>query len=135
MSYWKSDGTAMKLWEQKCGIPGPAYIRAVPGGWIVRDAWSDEAGSVYVPDPTAPHCQPPPPADDRPPMTTNELDAWLREHHGPPEDRHVPTWMVRGKQLERFEDVWCYRGTIVPARDIGIMLWADRRWPAGDGNQ
>jgi hypothetical protein len=110
---------------------------AVPGGWLY--AHYPLTGSMIslgmVPDPTAPHCQPTPPADDRPPMTTGELDAWLREHHGPPPgDTSVPTWLVRGKRLERFEDVWCYRGTIVPARDIGVMVWADRRWPSGDAS-
>ena len=69
---------------------------------------------------------------DHPPLTPDDLEAWLRANHSPPlNDSSVPTWLVRGRRLERFGDEWCYRGTMVPARDIGVMVWADRRWPQG----
>jgi hypothetical protein len=139
MSYWKSDGTAMKLWEEECGIPGPAYIRAVPGGWIVRDAYSDGAGSAYVPDPTAPHCQPTPPEDDRPPMTDDALAKWCDTVLGQPEpvstDRNGARWHHGDSFVyyeldqpsdERWAVPWCDYG--LPASIAGPALWAAHRY-------
>jgi hypothetical protein len=68
--------------------------------------------------------------EDRPPLTPNELETWLRTNHGPPLVNHsVPTWLVRGRRLERLDDEWCYRGMMVHARDMGAMLWTDKRFP------
>ena len=90
---------------------------AVPGGWLyqVRDDWGDEGfhPPVYVPSPYAPHviaeneraaklailshCQPAPPADDRPPMTDDALRAWLTATYGEPlaADRWEPVGWIR----------------------------------------
>ena len=58
--------------------------QAVPGGWIYSHWPDDNRVFTYVPDPTAPHCQPAPPADDRPPMTDEALEAWLTATYGEP---------------------------------------------------
>lgn len=61
---------------------------AVPGGWIVRSIVQIGNGTpavmamVYVPDPTAPHCQRTP--ADGPPMTDNQIAAWLTAKYGKP---------------------------------------------------
>jgi hypothetical protein len=74
---WKNSTAVESDW------PGTdTDVASVPGGWIVRSVCVGVSGipsvmaMVFVPDPTAPHCQPTPPADDRPPMTDDALTEW-----------------------------------------------------------
>jgi hypothetical protein len=82
---WKNSTAVESDW------PGTdTDVASVPGGWIVRSVCVGVSGipsvmaMVFVPDPPAPHCQPTPPADDRPPMTDDALRAWLTATHGEP---------------------------------------------------
>jgi hypothetical protein len=82
---WKNSTAVESDW------PGTdTDVASVPGGWIVRSVCVGVSGipsvmaMVFVPDPTAPHCQPTPPADDRPPMTDADLVTWLTATYGEP---------------------------------------------------
>jgi hypothetical protein len=61
------------------------------GMTLMRTTITNDIGQTcYVDGPhqvTAPHCQPTPPADDRPPMTDEALEAWLTATYGEPEHR------------------------------------------------
>jgi hypothetical protein len=58
------------------------------GMTLMRTTITNNIGQTcYVDGPhqvTAPHCQPTPPADDRPPMTDADLVTWLTATHGEP---------------------------------------------------
>ena len=126
-----------------------AMIRrlAVPGGWVyeVRALWGErEVTLMMVPDPTAPHCQPTPPADDRPPMTDAELEQWLTATYGEPgySDRERVTWpevfqrphfdspsavtmeLLGGGKYWHFNDGQQW----LPAHVAGPALWAAHRY-------
>jgi hypothetical protein len=91
-------------------VPG-ARVRAVPGGWLVTELEHREVrppgerarveivalGSSFVADPTAPHCQPAQSPVGPPPMTDDDLIAWLTATYGEPVHqpvRHVMTWHI-----------------------------------------
>jgi hypothetical protein len=122
---------------------------AVPGGWLyqVRETPNERLWApVYVPDPTAPHCQPTPPADDRPPMTDEALRAWLTATYGEPRaaDRWEPVgwirWNTTGEECvymdtsadnadgRRWILGWQEMGEQLPAHVAGPALWAAHRY-------
>ena len=147
MSYMKEDGTALKMWEGQ-NMPGVAgaYLRAVPGGWSLSECGPDGFQAIYIPDPTAPHCQPTPPADDRPPMTDDALRAWLTATYGEPRaaDRWEPVgwirWNTTGEECvymdtsadnadgRRWILGWQEMGEQLPAHVAGPALWAAHRY-------
>ncbi len=57
--------TELHRWEDLSVQDQTERRQSVPGGWIYWYFTSGREAFVYVPDPTAPHCQPTPPADDR----------------------------------------------------------------------
>jgi hypothetical protein len=122
---------------------------AVPGGWVyeVRALRGErEVTLMMVPDPTAPHCQPTPPADDRPPMTDDELEAWLTATYGEPlaADRLEPAdwirWNTTGEECvymdtsadnadgRRWILGWQEMGEQLPAHVAGPALWSAHRY-------
>lgn len=124
---------------------------AVPGGWMyeVRAQWDERKPTlISVPDPTAPHCQPTPPADDRPPMTDDALEAWLTTTYGEPEHRDgtradgvrykMTHWFKHFSDDEdgfvevatRCRNDWQthHGGGWLPAWVIGPALWAAHRY-------
>jgi hypothetical protein len=120
---------------------------AVPGGWLyqVRDDWGDEGfhPPVYVPSPYAPHviaeneraaklailshCQPPPPADDRPPMTDDALRAWLTATYGEPDFNDGITMIWPG--------VFRRPGNDDPSAVTMETLYGVKSWHFNDGQQ
>ena len=125
-----------------------AMIRrlAVPGGWVyeVRALWGErEVTLMMVPDPTAPHCQPTPPADDRPPMTDEALRAWLTATYGEPKwlgcllwwdvDPHSGRAAHHDPDLRDKSTNWTIVddqgiSTSCPASIAGPALWAAHRY-------
>ena len=129
----------MTLWDREL-MQGGGNRRAVPGGWLVME-WGNVGGltPVLVPDPTAPHCQPTPPADDRPPMTDEALAKWCDTVLGQPEpvstDRNGARWHHGDSFVyyeldqpsdERWAVPWCDYG--LPASIAGPALWAAHRY-------
>jgi len=118
---------------------------AVPGGWLY--AHYPLTGSMIslgmVPDPTAPHCQPTPPADDRPPMTDEALRAWLTATYGEPKwlgcllwwdvDPHSGRAAHHDPDLRDKSTNWTIVddqgiSTPCPASIAGPALWAAHRY-------
>jgi hypothetical protein len=140
---------------------------SVPGGWIyIFREWERRPDmmpsitprdtvdcyrvvgitSAFVPDPTAPHCQPTPPADDRPPMTDEALEAWLTATYGEPRvdsDTQL-AWGPPGRPIVYHDttnetdawDLWLHcanstrTGYSIPAHVAGPALWAAHRYGA-----
>ncbi len=165
---WATIGEWRKTYNGKTIAIVAEQRYAVPGGWLyqVRDDWGDEGfhPPVYVPSPyaphviaeneraaklaTAPHCQPTPPADDRPPMTDDELEAWLTATYGEPEHRDgtradgvrykLTHWFKHFSDDEddfvevatRCRNDWQthHGGGWLPAWVIGPALWAAHRY-------
>jgi len=139
-------------WENSTAVesdwPGTdTDVASVPGGWIVRSVCVGVSGipsvmaMAFVPDPTAPHCQPTPPADDRPPMTDEELAKWCDTVLGQPEplstDRNGARWHHGDSFVyyeldqpsdERWAVPWCDYG--LPASIAGPALHAAHRYGA-----
>ena len=143
MSYMKEDGTALKMWDwdwftMESG--DPCRVRAVPGGWGVENYMTGESFAYHVPDPTAPHCQPTPPADDRPPMTDEELRAWLTATYGAPRVDGIThlAWGPPGKPVVYHDassttgeswDVWIDAPAMTTTASIaGPALWAAHKY-------
>jgi hypothetical protein len=101
---------------------------------------------VYVPDPAAPHCQPTPPADERPPMTDEALFDWLEKTYGlrtqigpryafGPPGKPVAYFSVDADPAYSW-DVWIasahepHRGYSLPAHIAGPALWAAHKYGA-----
>jgi hypothetical protein len=137
---------------------------SVPGGWIyIFREWERRPDmmpsitprdtvdcyrvvgitSAFVPDPTAPHCQPTPPADDRPPMTDEALRAWLTETYGEPKLLGILLWWDvdphSGRAAHHEPDLrdkftsWTIVddqgiSTPCPASIAGPALWAAHRY-------
>ena len=140
MSYMKEDGTALKMWEGQ-NMPGVAgaYLRAVPGGWSLSECGPDGFQAIYIPDPFAPHCQPTPPAGDRPPMTDDALRAWLTATYGEPNEDgewEIGSRIVvhSGHDREREDSRWLIDDTRkvpfhwMPASIAGPALHAAHRY-------
>jgi hypothetical protein len=140
---WKS----LKTEDDWCDVETDAA--AVPGGQIVRSSVLHNGvllavmAMVYVPDPTAPHCQPTPPADDRPPMTDDALRAWLTATHGEPKwlgcllwwdvDPHSGRGAHYDPDLRDKSTSWTIVddqgiSTPCPASIAGPALWAAHRY-------
>ena len=116
---------------------------AVPGGWLyqVRETPNERLWApVYVPDPTAPHCQPTPPADDRPPMTDEALRAWLTATYGEPRENSAGSlaWGYSIPGRGQVDNVWRVDASrwyipgnaleyCLPAHIAGPALWAAHR--------
>ena len=116
---------------------------AVPGGWLY--AHYPLTGSMIslgmVPDPTAPHCQPTPPADDRPPMTDEALRAWLTATYGEPRENSAGSlaWGYSIPGRGQVDNVWRVNASrwyipgnaleyCLPASIAGPALWAAHRY-------
>jgi hypothetical protein len=142
----------LKLWETEWSDYQDRV--AVPGGWALVVYSCDDFGrritpgtAIRVDDPTAPHCQPTPPADDRPPMTDDALRAWLTAtYDGPgPNDPDDHTqgdlwWLDDGKMtwaVHRHNEGWSFgcwdvHSPIIPAHIAGPALWAAHRYGAAE---
>ena len=94
-----------------------------------------------VPDPTAPHCQPTPPADDRPPMTDEALEAWLTATYGEPRENSAGSlaWGYSIPGRGQVDNVWRVDASrwyipgnaleyCLPAHIAGPALWAAHRY-------
>ena len=131
-------------------------VASVPGGWIVRSVCVGVSGipsvmaMVFVPDPPvmAELGTFDPPADDRPPMTDDELEAWLTATYGEPEHRDgtradgvrykLTHWFKHFSDDEddfvevatRCRNDWQthHGGGWLPAWVIGPALWAAHRY-------
>jgi hypothetical protein len=117
---------------------------AVPGGWMyeVRAQWDERKPTLMmVPDPTAPHCQPTPPADDRPPMTDEALRAWLTATYGEPRENSAGSlaWGYSIPGRGQVDNVWRVNASrwyipgnaleyCLPASIAGPALWAAHRY-------
>jgi hypothetical protein len=121
---------------------------AVPGGWtyVRRPPIGQLIPLGFVPDPTAPHCQPTP--AEGPPMTDEALRAWLTATYGEP--AHTDETSANGVHYKathwvkyfsddeddfvevatRIRDDWQthHGGDWLPAWIIGPALWAAHKY-------
>jgi hypothetical protein len=141
----------MHKWE-KLDELGHAWRMPVPGGWLYSievakfDCGSAPypptygGGVVFIPDPTAPHCQPAQTPVGPPPMTDDELIAWLTATYGEPRpigglmwwdldpDSSRAAWHNPGQPKET--DCWGlvdaagFTTLTCPAHIAGPALWA-----------
>ena len=158
---WATIGEWRKTYNGKTIAIVAEQRYAVPGGWLyqVRDDWGDEGfhPPVYVPSPyaphviaeneraaklaTAPHCQPTPPADDRPPMTDEALEAWLTATYGEPRENSAGSlaWGYSIPGRGQVDNVWRVDASrwyipgnaleyCLPAHIAGPALWAAHRY-------
>jgi hypothetical protein len=129
----------MKMHDWETFNEGIGERHAVPGGYVYRYYGRPDA-YVSVPDPTAPHCQPTPPADDRPPMTDEELRAWLTATYGAPRVDGIThlAWGPPGKPVVYHDassttgeswDVWIDAPAMTTTASIaGPALWAAHKY-------
>ena len=130
--------STMKLWENKF-IGNHGYRRAVPGGWVVSEN-SLEGGVAccFVPDPAAPHCRPAPSPVGPPPMTDDDLIAWLTATYGEPQpisaeidgarwwlDDACVSWATVAPDAGAWQyGTWDVHSPTIPAHIAGPALWA-----------
>jgi hypothetical protein len=127
----------LKLWEfERCD--NTSGRRAVPGGWVVSEWMANENAMTccFVPDPTAPHCQPAQTPVGPPPMTDDDLIAWCTATYGEPvvDIEKVHTWDIhldcgavcRLVFASAASDAhrWNSGGAWLSARTAGPALWA-----------
>jgi hypothetical protein len=137
----------MHKWE-KLDELGHAWRMPVPGGWLYSievakfDCGSAPypptygGGVVFIPDPTAPHCQPAQTPVGPPPMTDDDLIAWCTATYGEPvvDIEKVHTWDIhldcgavcRLVFASAASDAhrWNSGGAWLSARTAGPALWA-----------
>jgi hypothetical protein len=143
-------------WEQ-VSADGTVQSMRIPGGTLFkltetvqryddqRRRWDYEVSAVALCHvATAPHCQPTPPADDRPPMTDEALGDWLTATYGEPrvDGETQFAWETIGRPIVYHDtanetdawDLWldCANSTrsrhSLPAHIAGPALWAAHRY-------